>query len=351
MNHLLAKPLLSSRPLLTSKSYSRPKLKKMCGFTLIELLIALVLGLTLSGAITKIYLQNNASMQQDEQIARLQENARYALKLLSREIGMAGFAGGAPDLSALTPAVIATGCAHDTWSLDLTTPLDFINDAETGSAMATEAGVAITCSAPDGLLDETDVISIKRTADRATLENGTLASNVASTDNQWYLRLSDNRSNKNWINVASGAAIESTDASAGSDVDYWAFFHKIYYLRNVDDSGEEVPTLCAQVLLGSSLSEECYVDGIENIQIELGLDLDGDSTPDIFKSNPTTAEMADTVVVRLYLLARSPNEINGYTNNKTYYLGSTTIDNPDDGFFRRVYSTTIQIKNARLPNA
>ena len=336
---------------LSAQSKTPKILKPARGFTIIELLIALALGLTLSAAITKIYIQNNVSMQQDEQIARLQENARYALKLLSREIGMAGFAGGTPDQSTLTPVAIATGCAHDTWNLDLTTPLDFINDAEAGSAMTTEAGVTITCSAPSDLVDETDIISIKRTADRATLENGTLASNVATTDNQWYLRLADNRSNKNWVNVASGAAIESSDASAGSDVDYWAFFHKIYYLRNVDDSGEDVPTLCAQVLQGSSLSEECYVDGIENIQIELGLDLDGDSTPDIFKSNPTIAEMADTVVVRLYLLARSPNEIGGYTNNKTYYLGSTTIANPDDGYFRRVYSTTIQIKNARLPNA
>lgn len=321
------------------------------GFTLIELLIALALGLTLSGAITKIYLQNNASMQQDEQIARLQENARYALRLLAREISMAGFAGGTPEQGTLTPAAIATGCAHETWSLDLTTPLDFINNAQAGSAMTTEAGVAITCAAPDELVDDTDIISVKRTADRATLENGVTAANIGSIDNQWYLRLADNRSDKSWVNVASGSSIVSGDATSGSDVDYWAFYHKIYYLRNVDDSGEDVPTLCAQVLQGSSLAEECYVDGIENIQIELGLDLDGDSTPDIFKSNPSTSEIGDVVVVRLYLLARSPDEINGYSNNKTYYLGTTTIDNPNDGYFRRVYSTTIQIKNARLPNA
>ncbi|HEY7772112.1 MAG TPA: PilW family protein [Marinagarivorans sp.] len=321
------------------------------GFTLIELLIALALGLTLSGAITKVYLQNNASMQQDEQIARLQENARYALKLLAREISMAGFAGGTPDQSTLAPAAVATGCATDTWSLDLTTPLDFVNNAAAGTTMNTAAGVAITCSSPADLVEDTDILSIKRTADRATLENGVKASNVASVDNQWYLRLSDNRSDKSWVNVANGAAIESTDASAGSDVDYWAYYHKIYYLRNIADSGENIPTLCAQVLKGSSFEEECYVDGIENVQIELGLDTNEDSTPDIFKSNPSAAEMKDAVVVRLYLLARSPNEIGGYTNNKTYYLGTTTIANPNDGYFRRVYSTTIQIKNARLPNA
>jgi type IV pilus assembly protein PilW len=321
------------------------------GFTIIELLLALALGLTLSGAITKIYLQNNASMQQDEQIARLQENARYALKLLAREISMAGFAGGTPEQSTLTPAVIATGCAPDTWSLDLTTPLDFINDADPASSLVTRAGITMTCAAPTNLVENTDMISVKRTADRATLKDGVQTANVAGVDDQWYLRLADNRSNKSWIYVAANNAIVGGDASSGSDVDYWSFYHKIFYLRNVIDSGTEIPTLCAQVLNGNNLEEECYVDGIENIQIELGLDTDQDTSPDIFKSNPSTAEMADTVVVRLYLLARSPDQVPGYTNNKTYYLGSTTITNPNDGFFRRVYSTTIQIKNARLPNA
>ena len=74
---------------LTLSYLTLNKRAKCAAFTIVELLIALALGLTLSGAITKIYLQNNASLQQDEQIARLQENARYALKMLTREIGMA----------------------------------------------------------------------------------------------------------------------------------------------------------------------------------------------------------------------------------------------------------------------
>lgn len=321
------------------------------GFTIVELLLALALGLTLSAAITKIYLQNNASMQQDEQIARLQENARYALKLLAREIAMAGFAAGSPDLSTLTPSAVTTGCAADTWSLDLTTPLDFINDADAKSTHTTEGGTSITCNTPEDLVDDSDIISIKRTADRPTAQDGVLSNNVGSVDNQWYLRLADNRADKSWVYVGSGGSISTTDLTANSGVDYWAYFHKIYYLRNVDDTGVEIPTLCAQVLQGSALTEECFVEGIEDIQIELGIDSDLDSTPDVFRSNPSASEMADAVVVRLYILARSINEIPGYTNNKTYYLGTKSFANPNDGFFRRVYSTTVQIRNARLPNA
>lgn len=330
--------------------YPSTKMRTL-GFTIVELLLALALGLTLSAAITKIYLQNNASMQQDEQIARLQENARYALKLLAREIAMAGFAAGTPDQTSLTPSAVNTGCAADTWSLDLTTPLDFINDASAKSTHTTEGGTSITCNTPEDLVDDSDIISIKRTADRPTAQNGSLSSNVGSVGNQWYLRLADNRADKSWVYVSNGGSINATDLTANSGVDYWAYFHKIYYLRNVDDTGVEIPTLCAQVLQGSALTEECFVEGIEDIQIELGIDSDQDTTPDVFRSNPSTSEMADAVVVRLYILARSLDEIPGYTNNKTYYLGTKTFANPNDGFFRRVYSTTVQIRNARLPNA
>lgn len=321
------------------------------GFTIIELLLALALGLTLSAAITKIYLQNNASMQQDEQIARLQENARYALKLLAREIAMAGFAAGTPEQTGLTPSAVPTGCAADTWSLDLNNPLDFINDARPNTTHTTEGGTAITCNTPDDLVDGTDIISIKRTADRATVSNGVLANNIGSVDDQWYLRLADNRAQKSWVSVAKNASINSTDLSANSGIDYWAYYHKIFYLREVDNGGDKIPTLCAQILQGSALSEECFVEGIEDIQVELGIDTDKDATPEVFRSNPAASEMPDTVVVRLYILARSIDEVPGYTNNKTYYLGTKTIANPNDGFFRRVYSTTVQIRNARLPNA
>lgn len=321
--------------------------KSNFGFTLIELLIAMALGLTLSSGMVKIYIQNNISAQQDEQIARLQENARYALKLLSREMAMAGFTAGTPQQENLNPLAVATGCADEKWSLDLTIPLDFINNAQRNMPLNTAGNINITCNSFNELVNDTDIISIKRTADRATVENGSQAAGVSKEDKQWYLRLSDSRSQKEWRYVAQSASIDGNDKTAGSDVDYWAYFHKIYFVKDVN----QTPTLCAKILTGNLFEESCYVDGIENIQIELGIDTDGDATPDIFKSNPTLNDMADVVVVRLYILARSPEEIANYTNNKTYYLGSTTINNPNDGFFRRVYSTTIQIKNARLPNA
>ncbi len=320
---------------------------KLFGFTLVELMIALALGLTLSGAITKIYLQNNASSRQDEQVSRLQENARFALKLLSREIAMAGFSGGIPEQTTIPIGTLASGCATDAWSLNLTQPLDFIDNVDPSTALKTTGNETLTCNLSPNLKKDTDIISIKRTADRPAAENGVTLVADTSLDKQWFLQLSDNRSTKLWFNSTNASAFKAALGSHGSGIDMWPFYHKIFFIKNTN----AIPSLCAKELNGSQFTDHCYVDGIENIQIEIGLDTDQDATPDIFKSSPTSAEMADAVVVRLYVLARSIEAIPHYTNSKNYYLGSTTIPSPNDGFFRRVYSTTIQIKNARLPNA
>ena len=53
----------------------------------------------------------------------------------------------------------------------------------------------------------------------------------------------------------------------------------------------------------------------------------------------------------LEVLLRSVNEIQDYTNSKTYQLGQKAVAAKNDGFFRRVMSTTVQMRNANLPLA
>jgi len=63
------------------------------GFTLIELLAALVVGLLLMGGILQIFISSKNAYTVQEGLARLQENGRLALELLSRDIRMAGYMG------------------------------------------------------------------------------------------------------------------------------------------------------------------------------------------------------------------------------------------------------------------
>ncbi|MEA2014583.1 MAG: prepilin-type N-terminal cleavage/methylation domain-containing protein [Thermodesulfobacteriota bacterium] len=61
------------------------------GFTIIELLIAMVVGLVLLGAMYSVFTMHNKIFNTQEQIAEMQQNARAAMDIMTREIRMAGY--------------------------------------------------------------------------------------------------------------------------------------------------------------------------------------------------------------------------------------------------------------------
>lgn len=63
---------------------------KQHGFSLVELMIALVLGLILIGGVINIFVANRQAFRTSENLARVQENARTAFDLLSRDLREAG---------------------------------------------------------------------------------------------------------------------------------------------------------------------------------------------------------------------------------------------------------------------
>lgn len=60
------------------------------GFTLIELLVSLVLGLVILGGVISIFIETRKSFRVNENLGRMQENARFGFEVLSREIREAG---------------------------------------------------------------------------------------------------------------------------------------------------------------------------------------------------------------------------------------------------------------------
>jgi type IV pilus assembly protein PilW len=60
------------------------------GVTLIELMIALVLGLIVSGAALALFVTNRRTYVASESLGRVQENARTAFELMSRDVREAG---------------------------------------------------------------------------------------------------------------------------------------------------------------------------------------------------------------------------------------------------------------------
>jgi type IV pilus assembly protein PilW len=61
------------------------------GFTLIELLIAMTVGLIVMGAVVSTFVIQRRTLDTQEQISEMTQNARASMDLMTREIRMAGY--------------------------------------------------------------------------------------------------------------------------------------------------------------------------------------------------------------------------------------------------------------------
>ena len=266
------------------------------------------------------------------------------MQLLKHEISAAGFFAGLVDTSTVSSVAIGgTDCAASDWATDIISPLDMVDNVVSGVIpTAVGANVDLTCVEHNDLIDGSDILTVKRTADLASLDNGVEIADSADHD-QWYLKRFD-YSDYSWVYL--DAAIPDDEKTAGSTYDYWEYYAKVYYLRDFSVSaGDDIPTLCEARLLEDKMEPRCLVEGIEDMQLELGVDNNGDGVADRYLSSPASTDIGNAVSIRIFLLVRSINEVPQYTNNKTYQLGAKAIAAKDDGYIRKVFTTTVKLRN------
>ena len=316
------------------------------GMSLAELMIAMVLGLMLTVGIATLFTQTRESFNQDEQIATMQANLRFAIEMVVEDATMAGFWGGLLDPVAITNDTTLTigqdcGPGIDAWAYDLMTPITTIDNASASGAHA-----AFDCITEDEFEAGTDVLGVKRVRGIAIQDDPNLCAHDFNptgtrTDDTVYLA-------ENGIIGVLFAEPKSGTVVVDGCVENREYAPVLYYIRNFSiEAGDGIPTLCRKVMtMGTTpaMTTECLVEGIEQMQVEFGIDGDGDGVPERYVSAPSAAQLADTVVVRVHLLARSLRGQQGYTNPKQYLLGNLDYT-PDDNFYRRSATTTIVLRN------
>lgn len=305
------------------------------GFSLIELMVALLLGLLLMSGIIAVYLESKRGFTQDEAIARVQENGRYALRLLAREITMAGFLGGVTETDAITSG--DSGCLG--WLLDPDEVIETYNKAD-GSAPAKLGN----CVAATDVAADTDILAIRRASDRPLIDDGDWEPGFAAlTATQYYLNTFNDGLGTSRVDL--GSALNTAAlTSPGSLADVWNYYGRIYYIGT--ENG--VPSLC--VRSAQETGQTCLVSGVESLQVELGVDTDGNGVPDEFVSDRVADEAGavdpDTVLaLRIHLLVRSPERVRGSpADSRTWTLGDQTLTtnaSAADQYYRRLFTTTV----------
>ncbi len=317
------------------------------GFSVVELMIAMLLSMALAGAIIAVFMNNSYSFKQDDNIGRMQDDARHALREIAFDLSMAGhyadlhIPGTVQHDGGLTIGTDCGPAGEANWMYRATDNVTSESLSVTALDNTTNAAVAAahSCFTGGELLDGTDVVSIKRVAG---------AEATALSANGAYLR-----TNGTVGVLFSGVAPTAPPVPVTPPRADWAFRPSIYYIRQFANTpGDNIPTLCRKVLRGAgpSMTTECLATGIENLQIEYGIDTTDNGQPNVYLSNPTVTQMQTVVAARIFLIGRTTDIDTRYTNTKTYSISNSPNFVPNDSFHRRVFSTSVSIQNIRTLN-
>jgi len=205
-----------------------------------------------------------------------------------------------------------------------------------------------TCvsSAAGGQKAGTDILVVRRTRTRPTT--------AALTATKVYVQGTGCKTNleqhKDFVvDLGSNAgtfALTAKGCAIAADI--YEFQTRIYYVSN-----ETIPTLRLLTISGSTSTNEPLVEGIEDLRFEYGRDNVGsDGAADGFRKCLSTvdpciaADWANTVALRVNLLARNLNTGVGYTDSKSYDLGAGIVVGPfNDHYKRHAYTSVVRLMN------
>lgn len=316
------------------------------GVTLIELMIAMLIGLFLIGAIISVYLSSKDTQRTTDTIARMQENGRLALRMVADDLLMAGFTGrnsnpsmidrrkgSAGQLAATSGSGTAVSDCADRWYIDTATILTVGNDSNPYSA-------AGTCLEDVDYRPGTDVIAVKRASTKDI-------TNPGSADHaNWLLLRTDLMRGEFFL----GGGTEPTGYTSYVDRRWLAH---VYFIA---DDGD-VPILRSLMLgSGPNLYNRELARGIQDLQIQYGVDTDGDDSPDQFVEPDTISGTANIVAARIWVLVRSEDIEAGHDDSTHTYQYAARSYTPGDGstidtatnpklYRRMLMSTTVDLRN------
>ncbi len=349
-----------------------PKLRQNAGFTIVELMVAMTLSLFLLGAITYVVVNSNKNYNTTDSLARLQENARFAVEFLARDLRRAGYLGcandvtevnstlnggkygggaggfainsleGAENIGASTvwkPSGSAVSVANTPLTgsdaiairyLDLNNPIGVMKEMPNESA--------VLYVNPGHGLKEGDIIAVTDCdgADIMQLTNVNPAG--AATSGKDGLVHNAGGSNP-------GNSTQKLKRSYGEDSTVLKFGSFAYYVAN---NSSNRPALFRETTSGT----EELIEGVESMQILYGEVTGSDRSPTHYRKAVDVDKWENVVSVRVgFLFGTIANTADGQygtdVDTGTYPVNGTMIDPTDERRLRKVFVSTIMLRNIR----
>jgi len=334
-------------------SMLRNTMHKQTGLTMVELMVALAIGSFLMVGAMQIYNQSRQAFVINESIARVQETAQFAMDTLEADLRMASNWGrnsrpinieGRSIEGTDNPGnLLAPPDCGATWALDLLMTVDGENNDYT-----------LLCGAKGGS-------GAQASSDNVTVRRATVLP-VAPLDGQMQIqttRIQGQMFNDGAIPGGFSTAINANTGQPESTTHN--LIVNTYYVAANSDLIPGVPALRRKSLgvglAGPIVIDEEVAPGVENLQLQLGIDVDEDNTVDRYVNpgdavyNPALAGYipgARVLTVRIWIVVRGITPEIGIQDNHDYEPGDVDLGVPGDNFRRMQVSKTILLRNARI---
>lgn len=321
------------------------------GFTLVELMIALTLGLLILLALTVLFARNSGNQAELERTVRQLESARFALDAMTEDTMHAGYYGEFnPNTLTVPPAYqmpdpCATAAASQGWNTEVA-PAVPVQIPVPIQGIAANAGAA--CLTDQQANTEAIVVRRADTGPAITLAQG--------NNTNLYIQIARCGLDTARIRAATVPSATLTlrlpDCATVND-SLRRLTQRTYYIATCNDcaAGDGIPTLKRVEMINGQLQTVSIAEGVENLQVEYGVDTNADGSPDKFVTTAGVNGVApdqwqNVVSVRLHLLTRSTQATAGFTDARTYQLGpNVAVAAPGDGFKRTLMTTTVRLYN------
>lgn len=324
------------------------------GLTLLEIMIALSLGAFMLVGIISLMASVSSTRTELSRSSEQIENGRYAIQILTEDVALAGYYGpyfhGGPNRSNPDPCSTALANLGIVQNATPTFP-PAISSVEYGGALPACVSNAIA---------NAEVLVVRHVNPNPV----TAAAAVAGVP---YLQVSFCDTENEFVftdtNLATSLTLKGSDCATVQPA--WSYESRAYYVASCDEcggGGDGIPTLKVVEFAAGALLTRSLVEGVEDMHVEYGMDINGDGSPDCYVSDPTVdaapagctgtwetndaLSWANVVSVDVNLLIRSINAYPGWSDTNTYDLGRANESGPfEDGFKRKLMKTSILIPN------
>ncbi|MDH3319247.1 MAG: PilW family protein [Betaproteobacteria bacterium] len=344
---------------------SRATCARQAGLSLIELMVALAISLIILVGLVYVFATSNRAYLDLNRAGQQIENGRFAVQLLTDDVSLAGFFGRFATPLAV-PGALPDPCEKtDMAALRAAAALPVQGyDAPATSPLA--------CITAANHVPGTDILVVRRADSQMAAGNSATIPGGSLVAAQVYLQANaDPTGSGNPLLAAATSTPQAIFTLKNKDGANFAPIRKyhvhVYFVAPCsipagggsqctganDDGAAPIPTLKRLELTVDSTGAtlDMYVvplvEGIENMQVDYGIDTDGDGVPNgAYVTSPAAiTDWPNVMAVRISLLARNTEASPGFTDNKTYDMGIAGPVTPGGAFKRHVYNAVIRLVN------